>query len=64
MKLVDWRHIKNITQHDFGQMLGVMNITVSRWERGTRIPAPNFQRKMLIATEGEVTPNDWIDIAP
>lgn len=64
MKLVDWRHIKNMTQIEFGEVLGVMNVTISRWECGARIPTPSFQRKVLIATEGDVTPNDWIDTTP
>lgn len=60
MKLVDWRKGRKLTQAEFGKLIGVIGITVSRWERGTRVPEPKFQRLMLGVTDGQVTPNDWI----
>lgn len=60
MRLVDWRKAMGMTQTEFGGLVGVGFVTVSRWERGDRIPSPKFQRFVLIVTEGAVTPNDWV----
>jgi transcriptional regulator with XRE-family HTH domain len=62
MQLVDWRRIKHMTQADVAKALGVIVVTVSRWECGTRIPEPEMQRRIVGFTDGDVTPNDWMRI--
>jgi hypothetical protein len=37
-------------------------LTVSRWERGVRVPTSKHQFEIFKLTNGEVTPNDWLRI--
>ena len=60
MRFADWRKKSGMTQHQVSQALGVILITVSRWECGTWIPEPEMQRRIVGFTDGDVTPNDWI----
>lgn len=60
MQLVDWRRKHGLTQADVAKRLGVILVTVSRWECGTRTPASKFQKAIHTMTNGEVCPNDWI----
>jgi transcriptional regulator with XRE-family HTH domain len=62
MQLVDWRRIKNKTQADVAKALGVIVVTVSRWERGERTPSTKFQIEILKLTHGRVKPNDWLGV--
>lgn len=62
MKLSDWRKARNMTQAEFSELVGACLISVSRWERGVRIPDPKFQRAIMDITKGRVRPNDWIVI--
>jgi transcriptional regulator with XRE-family HTH domain len=62
MQLVDWRRIKNKTQADVAKALGVIVVTVSRWERGERVPTSKFQIEIFKLTSGRVTPNDWMKL--
>ena len=60
MQLVDWRKQHGFTQADVAEALGVIVVTVSRWECGMRTPATRFQRAILDMTLGAVAPNDWV----
>jgi transcriptional regulator with XRE-family HTH domain len=59
MQLVDWRRLKRMTQADVARALGVISISVSRWERGERVPTTKLQVEIFKLTHGRVTPNDW-----
>ncbi len=63
MQLVDWRRLKRMTQADVARALGVISISVSRWERGERIPDWRYQIEILKLTDGRVTPNDWMGVS-
>ena len=60
MKLKKWRAEKKITQADVAKRLGVILVTVSRWECGTRIPSHRMQVAIHRMTDGVVAPNDWL----
>jgi len=62
MQLVDWRRIKHMTQADVAKALGVIVVTVSRWERFERTPTAKLQIEIFKLTNGRVTPNDWMRI--
>jgi transcriptional regulator with XRE-family HTH domain len=52
-----------MTQADVARALGVISISVSRWERGERIPDWRYQIEILKLTDGRVTPNDWMGVS-
>jgi transcriptional regulator with XRE-family HTH domain len=62
MQFVDWRRIKNKNQADVAKALGVVVVTISRWERGVRVPTAKLQIEIFKLTNGRVTPNDWLRI--
>ena len=48
--------------HTFGQQVGVTQSAVSRWLCGNRSPSPAMMRKIMEATNGAVTPNDFFEL--
>ena len=60
MQLVDWRRQHGLTQADVAKELGVILVTVSRWECGMRTPSTKFQKAIIAMTGGVVAPNDWV----
>jgi len=37
-RLIELREDKNLSQNELAKALGISSITISRWERGIRIP--------------------------
>ena len=33
-----WREVRNLTQSDVSKITGITEVSISRWETGTRIP--------------------------
>ena len=62
MQLSAWRKLRKLGQLDVAEKLGVIVLTVSRWERGVRVPTSKHQFEIFKLTNGEVTPNDWMRI--
>jgi len=62
MQLSAWRKSHKLGQLDVAERLGVIGLTVSRWERGVRVPTAKYQIEIFKLTNGEVTPNDWMRI--
>jgi transcriptional regulator with XRE-family HTH domain len=60
MKLKMWRHENKITQSSLAALIGVILVTVSRWECGTRMPSHRMQVAIHRLTGGAVSPNDWL----
>ena len=60
MKLKTWRIENKVTQAVLAKRLGVILVTVSRWECGTRIPSHRMQVAIHRMTDGVVAPNDWL----
>lgn len=61
MKLSDYLAEKQIEKAAFAATLGVTMMAVHQWLAGTRIPRPEFIRKIADATDGLVTANDFVD---
>lgn len=59
MKLADFLRTKEIKAADFARQIGVSRQNVSRWALGNVIPRPDEMRRIIEATDGEVTPNDF-----
>jgi transcriptional regulator with XRE-family HTH domain len=59
MKLQAYLRWKNQTATDFAKEIGVHKQAVSRYLNG-RMPRPAIMRAILSATEGMVTPMDWL----
>jgi transcriptional regulator with XRE-family HTH domain len=59
MKLKDFLKEEKITQEQFAKVIGVSQATVSRWCDGFQKPNQKMMTKILIATQGKVTANDF-----
>ena len=67
MKLQDWLKKEGLTHTDFLVYLKQNNAIVSKgavdkWCNGQRIPRKHDMQKIMVATKGEVSPNDFYDI--
>lgn len=49
--LSDLRHEKNLTQEQLGEILGITNKTISRWENGTYMPKVEMLQELSIYYE-------------
>jgi transcriptional regulator with XRE-family HTH domain len=58
MKLKDFLKEEEITQEQFAEMVGSYQGLVARWCNGM-IPRADMMTKILIATKGKVTANDF-----
>lgn len=59
MKLSIWRRIHDLTLAELSKRIGVTEVSLSRYERGERIPAREIMPKIVKATDGAVQPNDF-----
>ena len=59
MKLLDWRTAQALTLAQLAERVGVTKISLSRYERGERIPAREIMQKIAAVTDGAVQPNDF-----
>lgn len=52
-----YRRVNGLTQATFGEVIGVEQATVSRWERGFHVPDLNIQKRLrdLICRKGSVS---------
>uniref|UniRef100_UPI0035CBD0E0 helix-turn-helix domain-containing protein n=1 Tax=uncultured Sphingomonas sp. TaxID=158754 RepID=UPI0035CBD0E0 len=64
MKLDVYLKKHGITQRAFADLLGCEQPTVARFASGQRVPSPDLMRLIAEHTAGQVTPNDFFDIAP
>lgn len=58
MKLKDFLKEENITQEEFAEKVGTAQGNVSRWCNGDA-PRSDMMSKILLATQGKVTANDF-----
>lgn len=61
MKLKAWRKRERYSQARIGEMIGVTDMAVSRYERG-QSPNSAVMRRIVKLTNGEVQPNDFYDL--
>lgn len=59
MKLIDWRRLQRFTQKQAAEHIGVTQPTIAKCEAGTMIPRPALMSKIMSATDGAVTANDF-----
>lgn len=62
MKLNYYLATRAYPAKEFGRRLGVSGAAVARYAAGKRIPAPDVMRRIVVETEGAVTPNDFYDL--
>ena len=63
MKLKDYLKKNKITGKEFARLIDVSEVTVSGYVRGKGIPSNEVFERILDITKGEVTPNDFYNIA-
>jgi len=61
MKLDVYLKQKGISQARLARRLGMSRSAVCLLVSGKRFPSPETMRRVLLATEGEVKPNDFYD---
>lgn len=62
MTLTEYRRRHGLTQRALAEQLNIGKSAISRYEQG-RIPEPLVMQKIVSATGGAVTPNDFHGIA-
>lgn len=63
MKLADYLSETNKTVTAFAREIDEAQPTVSRYVNGQRIPEPAIMSKIVQATDGRVTPNDFYEMS-
>lgn len=62
MKLIDYLHRERLTAAAFAARIDVSASTITRLLARERVPKLDLLEKVMIATDGEVTPNDFLKI--
>ena len=62
MTLSEFLSERGLTDERFAQSVGVSRTTVLRWRNGL-IPERETMTRIVEATDGEVTPNDFYGVA-
>jgi transcriptional regulator with XRE-family HTH domain len=57
-----WRKVAGHTLEQAATLLGTSTGSLSRIERGEQWPDPEFFRRVVDVTNGEVTPNDFFGL--
>ena len=60
MKLAEYLATKQLDESAFAAALGVSAMGVRHWVNGRRTPRPEQMQKIFSATDGAVTPNDFL----
>jgi DNA-binding transcriptional regulator YdaS (Cro superfamily) len=64
MKLLAYLQSNRIADADFAAHIGVSEGAVRKWKYGERIPRAEAMVQVLRATNGAVTPNDFLIDGP
>jgi len=56
----EWRIKSGLTQTELAQQLGIVQATISEVERGVKAPSGYLLTKYFSASNGMVTPNDFL----
>lgn len=59
MNLRSYLSSRGISEAAFGAQIGVSQAAVNRYVRRSRIPTPPIMAKIVEATDGQVTANDF-----
>ncbi len=60
MKLAEYLTRQNLLPQAFAERIGVSGEAVRLWINGSRTPRPAQMQAILAATNGAVTPNDFL----
>ena len=63
MRLADYLQEKKLTVEAFGALIGRSHTSVVRYVSGERTPGRSTMERIVSATEGRVTPNDFYSTA-
>jgi putative transcriptional regulator len=63
MNLASYLKIKNVGRREFAALIGVSEVAVTRYLKGDRVPRQKHLMRIVEATNGEVTPNDFMGVA-
>lgn len=61
MKLQAYLDLKQMSDVQFGELVGASEYGVRKWARRERIPRPDAMRKIVEVTEGAVGPSDFFE---
>ncbi|MDH2313370.1 helix-turn-helix domain-containing protein [Methylobacterium brachiatum] len=61
MRLADFLADRGIKDSDFAETIGVSRMTLWRYKSGDRRPEWDVLKRIVQATDGHVTPNDFLD---
>lgn len=62
MKLHHWLVLHGISHARFGELLDVHPATIGKYTGGV-IPGKKIMRRIYLATDGQVEPNDFYDLS-
>jgi hypothetical protein len=63
MRLQDYLSETGVTRAEFARQIGVKHISVTRYLFDGRVPEPSVMEKIIEATDGKVTANDFFGLA-
>jgi hypothetical protein len=63
MRLQEYLVETGTTRAEFARQIDVKHITVTRYIREGRVPEPPVMEKIIEATDGKVTANDFFGLA-
>jgi len=61
MTLKEYIQINRISQARFARRCGISRSAINHFIAGRRYPSPEIMRRILLATDGEVKPNDFFN---
>lgn len=61
MRLADFLQQSEMSDADFGRLIGVERQAIYRYRLGHRFPGREVLQKIADVTDGQVTANDFID---
>lgn len=64
MKLAKFMKENRLTDAAFANLVGSTEFAVGKWRRGERTPRRSSMQRILLATAGAVTPNDFLSAQP
>ena len=64
MKLAQWLRLRDVSQTEFGVMIGASQGQVSRYVNGAQIPRRDHMMTIEWVTKGVVKPQDFYDPPP
>lgn len=64
MRLYDWLVSNDVSDADFAERVGTSPHAVKKWRYGERIPRSVALARIVAATNGQVTANDFFPPVP